>query len=116
VRDLRGVLSRKGTDRDHHDGGRGRNGNGFGLGSKQPLPNKASRFSVVKLAVRSLCIEHSITADMADGRPLPPLIKDGVVWHVVSRTNGRTTWRRIFLSPSLVTAWRAASGDQTQAP
>jgi hypothetical protein len=53
---------------------------------------------------------------MADGQPLPPLIEDGIAWHVVRRAGGRTTWRRIFLSPSLVTDWRAASGDQTCAP
>ena len=96
---LRGVLSRKGAGRDHHDGGRGRNGNGVRLGSEQLLPNKASRFSVVKSAVRTLCIEHSITADMADGQPLPPYTDEGVVWQVVRRADGRTTWRRIFLSP-----------------
>jgi hypothetical protein len=62
--------------------------------------NKASRFSVVRSAIRTLCIEHSITADMADGQPLPPYTEDGVVWHVVRRTDGRTLWRRIFLSSS----------------
>jgi hypothetical protein len=110
---LRGVLSRKGAGRDHHDGGRGRNGNGVRLGSEQLLPNKASRFSVVKPAVRTLCIEHSITADLADGQPLPPLIEDGHVWHVVRRADSRTIWRRLFLKPSPVTDWRTAPGDQT---
>jgi hypothetical protein len=63
-----------------------------------------------------LVIEHSVTANMPDGQSLPPFIEDGVVWHVVRRTDGCTTWRRLFLSPSLVADWRAASGDQTQAP
>jgi hypothetical protein len=31
--------------------------------------NKAWRFSVVGSAIRTLCIEHSITADMSDGLP-----------------------------------------------
>jgi hypothetical protein len=46
----------------------------------------------------TLCIEHAVTADMADGQPLPPLIEDGVAWHVVRRANGRTTWRRLLLT------------------
>lgn len=62
--------------------------------------NKALRFSVVRSAIRTLCIEHSITADMADGQSLPPYTDDGVVWHVVRRIDGRTLWRRIFLSSS----------------
>jgi len=41
------------------------------------MPNKSSRFSIVKSAVGTLRIEHSVTADMADGQPLPPLIEDG---------------------------------------
>ena len=96
---LRGVLSRKGAGRDHHDGGRGRNGNGVRLGSEQLLPNKSFLFSIVKSAVGVLRVEHSVTADMADGQPLPPYTDDGVVWQVVRRADGRTTWRRIFLSP-----------------
>src|SRR5262249_27917785 len=106
----------KGTGRDHHGGGRGRNGNGVRLESEQLLPNKASRFSVVKSAIRTLCIEHSITADMADGQPLAPYTDAGVVWHVVRRADGRTTWRRLFLTSDPDTDWRAAPGDQTRAP
>lgn len=49
-------------------------------------------------ATPALRIEHSVNADMADGQPLPPLIEDGVVWHVVRRANGRTTWRRLLLT------------------
>jgi hypothetical protein len=45
----------------------------------------------------ALYVEHCMTADMVDGQPLPPLIEDGVVWHVVRRSNRRTTWRRISL-------------------
>jgi hypothetical protein len=52
---------------------------------------------------------------MDDGQPLPPLIEDGVAWHVVSRADGRTLWRRLSLT-SLVTVWRTASGNQTRAP
>jgi hypothetical protein len=36
-------------------------------------------------------IEHATTADMADGRALPPMI--GLLWRVVRRTDGRTLWR-----------------------
>jgi hypothetical protein len=49
-------------------------------------------------ATPALCIEHSVTVDMADGQPLPPLIENGVVWRVVRRANGRTIWRRLFLT------------------
>jgi hypothetical protein len=42
-------------------------------------------------------IEHSVTVDMDDGQPLPLLIEDGHVWHVVRRTHGRTLWRRLSL-------------------
>jgi hypothetical protein len=62
-----------------------------------------------------LRVEHALTADMADGQPLPPFIEDRIVWHLVRRADGRTLWRRIFLSPSLVTAG-ARSRDQTRAP
>ena len=44
-----------------------------------------------------LHIEYCVTSDMPDGQALPPFIEDGVVWHVVRRANGRTTWRRIQL-------------------
>lgn len=37
-------------------------------------------------ATPALRIEQSVSADMADGQPLPALIEDGVVWHVVRRT------------------------------
>jgi hypothetical protein len=69
-------------------------------------------------ATPALYIEHSVTADMADGQPLPPYTDHGVVWHVVRRIDGLTTWRRLFLSPSAspVTVWRTASGDQARAP
>jgi hypothetical protein len=60
-----------------------------------------------------ICIEHAVTADMADGQPLPPLIEDGVVWRVVRHVDGHTLWRRLFIKPFLVTEWRPASGDQT---
>jgi hypothetical protein len=43
---------------------------------------------------------------MGDGRPLPPLIESGGGgWCVVRRTDGRTTWRRLFLARSPVTDW-----------
>jgi hypothetical protein len=64
----------------------------------------------------SLAIKHAITADMADGQPLPPLIEDNVVWRVVRRAGGYTIWRRLFLSTSPVSDWRTAPGDQTRAP
>jgi hypothetical protein len=63
----------------------------------------------------ALCIEHCVTADMADGQSLPPLIEDGVVWHAVHRADGCTIWRRLFLSPSPsaspVTVRRTAPGE-----
>jgi hypothetical protein len=40
---------------------------------------------------RQIVIEHAITADMDNGRPLPPLIVDGVVWRVVRRLPGGRT-------------------------
>jgi hypothetical protein len=65
-----------------------------------------------------LVIEHIVTADMADGQPLPPFIEDGCAWHLVRRADGRTLWRRIFLSSSVspVIGWRTAPGDQAEAP
>jgi hypothetical protein len=64
-------------------------------------PNKSPLTSMIRSnATPALCIEHCVTADMADGQPLPPRIEDGVVWHVVHRADGCTTWRRLFLSPS----------------
>jgi hypothetical protein len=63
-----------------------------------------------------LTIEHAITADMADGQPLPPLIEDGIVWCRVRRDGGRTHWRRLFLAPSPVTPGAASPGDQPRAP
>jgi hypothetical protein len=62
----------------------------------------------------ALNVEHTITADMADGQPLPPLIEDGILWRVVRRAGGRTHWRRLFLS-SPVTPGAASSGDQSRA-
>jgi hypothetical protein len=41
----------------------------------------------------TLIIEHLVTADMADGQPLPPWIVDHIVWCVVRRAAGRTLWR-----------------------
>jgi hypothetical protein len=45
----------------------------------------------------SMHIDHTITADMPDGQPLPPFIENGVIWHVVCRSDNRTLWRRIAL-------------------
>jgi hypothetical protein len=46
-----------------------------------------------------LVIEYGVTADMADGQPLPPYIDNGTVWHVVCRLPGNCTrWRRTRLS------------------
>jgi hypothetical protein len=49
-------------------------------------------------ATPTLLVEHSMTADMTDGQPLPPPSDCGVVWHVVRRDDSHTLWRRIFLS------------------
>ena len=48
-----------------------------------------------------LSIEHAVTADIADGQPLPPFIEDDVIWHVVRRADGPTLWRRISLTNQL---------------
>jgi hypothetical protein len=45
----------------------------------------------------NLAIAHSTTANMDDGQSLPPLIEDGVVWHVVRCSHNKTLWRRVFL-------------------
>jgi hypothetical protein len=60
-----------------------------------------------------LRVEHATTVDMDDGQALPPLIEDGVVWHVVRRANGRTLWRSLHLKmkPS-----RIAAGAQRREP
>jgi hypothetical protein len=81
----------------------------------QRFPNTASLASASS-ETPALCIEHSVTVDMANGQPLPPYFGDGVVCHVVRRAKGRTLWRRLFLSSSPVTDWRAAPGDETRAP
>lgn len=43
-----------------------------------------------------LAIDHDLTADM-NGRPMPPLIDEDVVWQVVRHFPGATIWRRIHL-------------------
>jgi hypothetical protein len=60
-------------------------------------------------------IEHVTTIDLDDGQVCPPFY-DGFIWCVVSRANGRTTWRRIFLATSSVTDWRTVPEDQSRAP
>lgn len=77
---------------------------------------KTTQFDQRQRAREPLVVEHAVTVDMEDGQPLPPLIEDGVVWRVVRRGDGRTLWRRLFISSSPVTGWRPASGDQTRAP
>jgi hypothetical protein len=43
-------------------------------------------------------IEHAITVDMDNGRLLPPLIVDGVVWRIVRGCLAvERCWRRIRL-------------------
>jgi hypothetical protein len=46
----------------------------------------------------SLIVELVDTADMPDGREVPPHINDDVVWHVVDRADALTRWRRISLA------------------
>jgi len=94
--------------------------------NKSPLTSvidadPARRFRSASCATPALCIEHSVTTDMADGQPLPPCSDHGVVWQVVRRIDDRTIWRRLSLSlssspsTSPVTVWRTP-GDQTRAP
>ena len=109
MRDQKGARRRLGGDAS--------NGNaGLNLGSRQALPDKTFRLLNQVRYRQTLAIEHAVTADMADGQPLPPLIEDGRVWHVVHRADGRTIWRRLFLKSSPVNNWRAVSGDQMRAP
>jgi hypothetical protein len=57
----------------------------------------------------SATIEHVITTDMETGRPLPPLIENGIIWRVVRRLpNGRTLWRRIALQTDTSSSTAAA--------
>jgi hypothetical protein len=63
-------------------------------------------------ATPALCIEHSVTVDMADGQPLPPLVEDGVVWHVVRRANGRTMWRRLLLTSAVTTKFVSTTSSR----
>jgi hypothetical protein len=52
--------------------------------------------------VPSVIIEYVDTADMADGRPLPPDIDDGAIWRAVRRLpDSRTRWRGIHLSSEI---------------
>jgi hypothetical protein len=55
--------------------------NGYGI---SPLS------SPIKSVVRTLSIEHRTTAGTDDGQPLPPLIENAVMWHVVRRADGHT--------------------------
>ena len=87
---MRLLRSLKGAGRNH-DHGRARNGNGVRLGT-ECLPDKTSSLGC------QLVIEHSVTADLPDGQPCPPWIERDIVWHIVRRSNGRTLWRRLFLS------------------
>jgi hypothetical protein len=61
----------------------------------------------------NLVIEHAVTADMPDGQPLPPYIDNGAVWCVVRSTDGRTTWRRIFLTSRLLSSPVGAQRRET---
>jgi hypothetical protein len=88
------VRSLKGTGRDHV--GRARNG-GCSNWEPEHLPNKPFHSSIQVCARQWLAIEHAVTADMADGQPMPPLIEDGLVWHMVRRADEHTFWRRIIL-------------------
>jgi hypothetical protein len=45
---------------------------------------------------RGIVVEYATTADMSDGQALPPLIENGVVWHIVRRSDGHPYWRRII--------------------
>ena len=75
--------------------------------------------------VARLIVEYADTTDMNDGQPLPPLIVDGVVWHVVRRLpSAHTRWRRIWLSSETATDrrrvalrfidWRQTRRDKTK--
>jgi hypothetical protein len=54
-------------------------------------------------AFSAVIIEHAVTVDMEDGQPLPPLIVDEAVWHMVRHLPGnRTRWRRIRLADQTI--------------
>jgi hypothetical protein len=57
--------------------------------SPAPTTASASAFTGEGDATNlDLAIEHAVTADMADGQPLPPLIEDGHAWHLMHRAGG----------------------------
>ena len=60
-----------------------------------------------------LIVEYADTADMPDGRSLPPFIDDDcAVWRVIRRLlGGRTRWRRIRLSSEHATDRRPVARD-----
>ena len=50
--------------------------------------------------IPTLVIKHAVTADMADGQPLPPHY-DGAVWRVLRHQPDHTTlWRSISIRAS----------------
>jgi hypothetical protein len=80
------------------------------------VPHSPPRRAPSRAVTPALWIEHSATVDMADGQPLPPLIEDGVVWHLVRRANGCTTWRRIFLENPARPDCRQVAQELTRRP
>jgi hypothetical protein len=109
------VPDQKGTGRHHHQYGRAPDGKIVRLDPEQ-FPHKAYDSAKQVSCRPALCIELVETVDMDDGQPLPPLIEDAAVWHVVGRAGSRTLWRRLFLSSSSVTPGAASPEDQSRAP
>jgi len=66
--------------------------------TRRPPTLKQMRTSLSTMP--ALYIEHRVTADMADGQPLPPLIENGVVgiWRIVPTAARHGSE---FLSPTL---------------
>jgi hypothetical protein len=59
----------------------------------QKFKSPASSLRQIAVRAQVLVIEHATTADLPDGRQMPPL---GDGWHAVGRITG-TRWRRIAL-------------------
>ena len=66
---------------------------GAGGPQEQKFTGRASSLPKIAARAQVLVIEHATTADLPDGRQMPPL---GDGWHAVGRITG-TQWRRIAL-------------------
>jgi len=75
------------------DKGRPAGGASGPKGRKFETPSSSCSLRPIAAPAQVLVIEHATTADLPDGRQMPPL---GDGWHTVGRITG-TRWRRIAL-------------------